>query len=111
MADDAVLSDYPTLTELQHYVAMKSLQRGFNHEIAQGRFMLLLQGVGELVKTIRPFHGIKMVADARDQVIKHELADVFSLLLSLSNKLDIDIEQAVFAKEAKKNNVCGNENH
>jgi len=101
MSDEPVMPVNPSLADLQRYVAETSLQRGFDDETVQDRFMLLVEEVGELAKALRPLHGVKMADDARDQNIEHELADVLLLLLSISNKLEIDMQQAVTVKEEK----------
>lgn len=97
--DDLLAST--TLKKLQAYVKYTGLERGFSEETVQDTFMLLVEELGEVAKAMRPLHGVKVADDSKLSEISHELADVQLLLLSLGNKLDIDIWDAVVAKEQK----------
>lgn len=97
----APLKANPTLADFQAYAARKIRERGFDQESVQDKFILLVEEVGELAKALRPMHGVKVASDSVTGEIEHEIADVFWLLLALSNGLDIDLEQAVRAKDAK----------
>lgn len=97
----APLQDSPTLADFQAYAARKIKERGFDDETVQDKFILLVEEVGELAKALRPMHGVKVADDSVVGEMEHELADVFWLLLAISNGLGVDLEQAVRAKEAK----------
>lgn len=89
------------LRKLQSYVKRAGQERGFSGETAQDSFMLLIEEMGEVAKAMRPLHGIKVANDSTVAELSHELADVQLLLLSLANKLEIDLTEAVIQKENK----------
>lgn len=93
-----------TLSEWQEYIARKIEERGFAEETLQDNFMLLVEEVGELAKSLRPLHGVKVATDSTKkgrQEIEHEAADVFWLLVCVCNKLGIDLDAAIRSKEEK----------
>lgn len=96
----ATLAANPTLTDMQAYVAAKVKERGLEAG-TQEYFLCLVEEVGELAKSLRPLHGIKLAGDARDQNIAHEAADVAWLLMSVCNSLGINLEEAIRSKEEK----------
>lgn len=95
------LLDADTIVGLQAYIKKTGTERGFENETAQDSFMLLVEELGEVAKAMRPLHGIKVADDSTLSEISHEVADVQLLLLSLCNKLGIDMWDAVVAKELK----------
>lgn len=97
----ANLNDTFTLKELQEYVEQTSVERGFQNETVQDRFMLLVEEVGEFAKAMRPLHGVKTADDSLQTELEHEAADIQLLLTSVCNRLGIDLESAVIAKEQK----------
>lgn len=97
----AELKANPTLADLQEYVRRVVIERGFEGESVAQRFMLLLEESGEFAKAARKTEGIKFAADTETKELAHEAADVLIILLGLCNMLDIDLEQAVRAKEEK----------
>ncbi len=97
--DDLIAAD--TLKKLQAYVKRTGKERGFSDETIQDSFMLLVEEIGEVAKALRPLHGVKTASDSVQSELSHELADVQLLLLSLCNKLDINLADAVIAKEKK----------
>ncbi len=100
MSEDDLLQAN-TLERLQKYVKKTGIERGFSDETAQDSFMLLVEELGEVAKAMRPLHGIKTANDSQRLELSHEVADVQLLLLSLCNKLDINLWDAVVEKEAK----------
>lgn len=88
-----------SLRQLQVYVMDTASDRGFQNESVQDRFMLLIEEVGELAKSMRPMHGIGVADDSVRSQIQHELADVFLLVISLANALELDVADAVVSKE------------
>jgi NTP pyrophosphatase (non-canonical NTP hydrolase) len=70
---------------------------------------LMGEEVGELFKAIRRYQeyydekGAPSAPDreGRCQAVAEELVDVFNYLLALANRLDIDLEQAFRAKNAR----------
>lgn len=97
--DDLLQSE--TLEKLQQYVKTTGVERGFSDETAQDSFMLLVEELGEVAKAMRPLHGVKTASDSLRLELSHEVADVQLLLLSLCNKLDINLWDAVVEKEKK----------
>jgi NTP pyrophosphatase (non-canonical NTP hydrolase) len=89
------------LQALQVYVETTGQERGFGDESAQDKFMLLVEEVGELAKSMRPLHGVKVASDSVTSEIEDEIADVLLLTFSLANSLGIDMASAVIAKEEK----------
>ena len=97
-------SQQQTLGEWQEYIACKIEERGFADETLQDSFMLLVEEVGELAKSLRPLHGIKVATDSTQkghQDIEHEAAAVFWLIVCVCNKLGIDLDSAIRSKEVK----------
>lgn len=98
------LKDEPTLKDLQQYIKLVNDKRGFSDETVSELFMLLLEESGEFARAARKTAGIK--SDVNKVVttnLSHEAADVLIYLLSLCNKLDIDLEQAFRDKEEVNN--------
>lgn len=102
---DLSLKENPTLEDLQKYVREAIRERGFrddSKEYIAGRFMLLIEEVGEFAKAARGSAGLKHAQDdTRAHSIADEAADVLIVLLGLCNMLDIDLEQAFRDKEEK----------
>jgi len=95
------ITDRTTIKELQEYIRQLVIERGFEDESIEQKFVSLVEEVGELAKAIRPAIGIKFAADTSRTEIEEELADVLLLLLSLANKLDVDMVTAIENKEVK----------
>jgi NTP pyrophosphatase (non-canonical NTP hydrolase) len=98
MAD---LAASPSLADYQKLISELIVERGYDKETVAEVFTLLIEEVGELAKAIRKYNGQKVHVDSQTHNVAEELADVFWLLLDLSNRLDIDLEQAFRAKEIK----------
>lgn len=94
----------PTLADLQEYVRAMMVERNFRSDLEYlpKRFMLLTEEVGEFAKAARKTAGMRVAADSdQDQSVADEAADVLIVLLGLCNMLEIDLEQALRAKEEK----------
>lgn len=89
-----------TIVEYQERIKKLVIERGFDEETVPEVFTLLVEEVGELAKAIRKTNGQKIDAAKRQHEVAEELADVFWLLLDLSNRLDIDLAKAFEDKEA-----------
>lgn len=96
MAD---LPKNPTIQDFQKLIRQLVLERGFERETVPEVFTLMVEEVGELAKAIRKANGQKTGAHSKSHNVEEELADVFWLLLDLSNRLDVDLEAAFRAKE------------
>jgi len=100
MASKLHLKANATLADYQQYVREMTAERGFNDSVQQ-KFMLLIEEVGELAKASRKHAGMGYAADARDQDVAGEAADVFIVFLHLCELLGIELETAFRDKEAK----------
>ena len=102
-----------TLTQWQTYIAQTVAARGWNRASELEIFLLFSEEVGEFAKAFRRFRRLfaeRVTEDrsadcdsvdlgpAREEMAE-ELADVFSYLLDLAGRLEIDLEQAFIAKE------------
>lgn len=97
----AILKENPTLQDIQDYNMETMRERGFENETLLEQCLLLGEEVGELFQSVRKHAGIK-VADTKElSSVEEEIADVLILLVSVANKLNIDLEGALRSKEEK----------
>ena len=97
----AQLPEHPTLNDLQRYMADVCQERGWNKDTPSEKFLLFIEEVGELAKSMRKAAGLyHEQARQRDLPLEEEFADVLSYLLDLANCYSIDLEDAFRAKEA-----------
>lgn len=78
-----------------------NIERGFNTEDASKKLVMLMEEVGELAKAVRKITGMKFTDSTKQTEIKEELADVQIVLLGLASMLEVDMFDAVAAKEVK----------
>jgi NTP pyrophosphatase (non-canonical NTP hydrolase) len=95
------LPNKPTLADYQKLVRRLIVERGFDKETVPEVFMLFLEEAGEFAKAARKLTGVKTDATSKVHDLEEEAADVFWLLIDLCNRLDVDLEKAFRAKEAK----------
>lgn len=80
------------------------LLRGFNNQTPQDKMLLLIEEVGELAKSIRK-NNSKLSIDYNRidnfDSVENEIADVFIVLLSICNTMDISIFESFVGKEEK----------
>jgi NTP pyrophosphatase (non-canonical NTP hydrolase) len=102
-----------TLAEWQAYMAEMVVARGWNRASDLEIFLLFSEEVGEFAKAFRRFRRLFTERVSEDRAAGHdamdvnparqemaeELADVFSYLLDLAGRLEIDLEQAFVSKE------------
>ena len=109
------LNEENTLQEVQQYIKDVIKIRGFSNQEIEKTMLLLLEEVGELAKSIR-----KNATDMRIDnnkanhydTIESEVADVFIVLCSVCNKLDIDLYKALKDKEQENiNRIWKKENN
>lgn len=91
----------PTLDDYQKLISELIIERGYDKESVSEVFTLLVEETGELAKAIRKYNGQKVHTDSQTHNVAEELADVLWLLIDLSNRLGVDLEQAFRAKEEK----------
>lgn len=96
------LNESNTLQEVQRYIKEVIRIRGFANQEIEKTMLLLLEEVGELAKSIRK-NATSMSIDktklSHYDTIESEVADVFIVLNSVCNKLNIDLYQALKDKE------------
>ncbi len=91
------------LTQYQEYIKNILTERGFIEQDVNTRLALLVEEVGELAKSIRKFNNEKIDINSKIGNVDEEIADVFFVLISIANKIGINISEA-FVKNENKNN-------
>lgn len=100
----ANISKTSTLNELQDYIRSVIRIRGFENEEIEKKMLLLLEETGELAKAIRKDYTDMGIDDKKLNHytnIENEVADVFIVLICICNKLNINLFDAVYKKEAE----------
>lgn len=96
------LNEKNTLQEVQQYIKNVIKIRGFSNQKIEKTMLLLLEEVGELAKSIRK-NATNMSIDNSKinhyDTIESEVADVFIVLSSICNKLNIDLYKSLKDKE------------
>ena len=96
------LTDKSSINEIQSYIKEVMEVRGFNKEKSSDKILLLVEEVGELAKAIRKNEnnlGIDKTKEYNYSSIESEIADVFIVLLSICDILNIDLLKAFLNKE------------
>ena len=96
------LSDKSSINEIQSYIKKVMEVRGFNKEKFSDKILLLVEEVGELAKAIRKNEkklGIDKTKEYNYSSIESEIADVFIVLLSICDILNIDLLKVFLDKE------------
>ena len=96
------LSDKSSINEIQSYIKKVMEVRGFNKEKSSDKILLLVEEVGELAKAIRKNErklGIDKTKEYNYSSIESEIADVFIVLLSICDILNIYLFKAFLDKE------------
>lgn len=104
MKDKLALKKNPTTNDFQKYVAEMVRQRGFEGQPISETFMLFLEECGEFSKATRKSQNMKTDKNSENFNVADEAADVFIYLLSLCNKLGVNLEDA-FRKKEEKNKL------
>ncbi len=100
------LNESYTLYEIQKYINNVIKLRGFEEQEIEKTMLLLLEEVGELAKAIRKNATDMKIDNSKINnydTIESEVADVFIVLTSICNKLDIDLYKAL--KDKEENNI------
>lgn len=96
------LKDTSSLCEIQTYIKNVIDMRGFENQNIEQTMLLLTEEIGELAKAIRK-DATTMSSDKSKlynyDTIESEVADVFIVLTSICNKLNIDMFNALKEKE------------
>jgi len=96
------LSNESSINEIQSYIKEVMQIRGFNKEKSSDKILLLVEEVGELAKAIRKNEnnlGIDKTKEYNYSSIESEIADVFIVLLSICDILNVDLLKAFLNKE------------
>ena len=96
------LSKESSINEIQNYIKKIMEIRGFNKEKSSDKILLLVEEVGELAKAIRKNAkklGLDKTKEYNYSSIESEIADVFIVLLSICDILNIDLFKAFLDKE------------
>ena len=96
------LSKESSINEIQNYIKKIMEIRGFNKEKSSEKILLLIEEVGELAKAIRKNEsklGIDKTKEYNYSSIESEIADVFIVLLSICDVLNINLFRAFLEKE------------
>lgn len=96
------LKNTNTLPEIQKYLEKVITIRGFSKENVEKTMLLLTEEIGELAKAIRKEQtpmGIDKTKIKNYDTVESEIADVFIVLCTICNKLNIDLFQAIKNKE------------
>ena len=100
------LNDKNTLSEIQKYIKEVIKIRGFDKQKLEQTMLLLTEEIGELAKAIRKEQTTMTIDKSKIgnyDTIESEVADVFIVLSTICNKLDIDLFSAL--KEKEKENI------
>lgn len=99
-----LLNENNSLNEIQNYINEIITIRGFSEQKVQDKMLLLLEETGELAKAIRktlPNASVDYEKIENYTDIEEEIADVFIVLLSICNRLNINLYGAIKKKEEK----------
>lgn len=99
-----LLNEKNTLNEIQNYIKEVIKIRGFSEQKVQDKMLLLLEETGELAKAIRktiPEASVDYERIENYTDIEEEVADVFIVLVSIYNRLNINLYDAIIKKEEK----------
>ena len=99
-----LLNEKNTLNEIQNYIKEVIKIRGFSEQKVQDKMLLLLEETGELAKAIRktiPEASVDYERIENYTDIEELVADVFIVLVSICNRLNINLYDAIIKKEEK----------
>lgn len=97
------LKPNPSFKDFQAYVRQLEEERGFTKDDLVSKCLLLTEEVGELLKCIRKSHttlGID-TKNKSDFDPAGEIADMLIVIMTIANRLDVDVESAIREKEEK----------
>lgn len=99
-----LLNRQSTVDDVQEYIRKVITLRGFANQSVQDKMLLLLEETGELAKAIRktlPEASIDYNKIENYTNIEEEIADVFIVLTSICNELNINLYDTIINKEKK----------
>lgn len=89
-----------SLKTYQDYIRQMCIERGFSEHSVEQKFVKLVEELGEFAQASAKSAKLSVSQD-RSNKVAEEAADVFIVFSDLCNKLNIDLESAIQAKEAK----------
>lgn len=95
-----------TLIQVQEYIKKVVEIRGFSNQSIEQAMLLLTEEIGELAKAIRKEKTTMSIDNKKIKnydTIESEVADVFFVLCTICNKLNIDLFSCL--KDKEKENV------
>jgi NTP pyrophosphatase (non-canonical NTP hydrolase) len=106
MADPIELAPQAPMADYQRYIHQLEAMHGWLKVDLVHNCFLMGEEVGELFKGVRRHlklfeQGDAAPLEASAEHIGDEIVDVFNYLLAIANRLDIDVEAAFRAKNAK----------
>ena len=100
------LKEGNTLGEVQEYIRKVIEIRGFSNQSIEQAMLLLTEEIGELAKAIRKEKTTMSIDNNKIRnydTIESAVADVFIVLCTICNKLDIDLFSSL--KDKEKENI------
>ena len=100
------LKEGNTLGEVQEYIRKVIEIRGFSNQSIEQAMLLLTEEIGELAKAIRKGKTTMSIDNNKIRnydTIESEVADVFIVLCTICNELDIDLFLSL--KDKEKENI------
>lgn len=100
------LKEENTVKEVQEYIKQVIEIRGFSNESVEQTMLLLTEEIGELAKAIRKDKTTMAIDNNKIKnydTIESEVADVFIVLCTICNKLNISLFSAL--KDKEKENI------
>ena len=100
----SLINNESSMDDVQEYIKEVITMRGFSEQRVQDKMLLLLEETGELAKAIRKtlpdasvdYNKIENYTD-----VEEEIANVFIVLVSICNRLNINLYEAFKNKEEK----------
>lgn len=91
----------PTLSEIQDYVRITEVERGFSGQSSVEKCLLLGEEIGELFKAVRTTTAIGVDPQSLVTDVAEELADVLNFVFAIANRYSIDLAAAYIEKESR----------
>lgn len=90
------------MDDIQNYIKQVITMRGFGQQPVEQELLLLTEEIGELAKAIRKDKTTMAIDNQKIKnydSIESEIADVFIVLTSICNTLNINLYDAIIEKE------------
>lgn len=89
-----------TIKHLQKYIEEKIKERGFEDETLHERLLLLIEELGELIKSCRNISGMNVDINRKiPDKVGEEIVDVINMVFAVAAQLKIDVEKEFILKE------------